>query len=322
MARIGDRGELEAFVRTLELGSFSAAARDLKLSPSALSKLVSRLESSLGVRLLRRTTRRLSPTAEGELFLARCRRILMEFEDAETEVGRSRERPRGKLNIHVGVGFAMHQVVPVLPAFMARYPDVQLDLRIEDAQLDLVKEGLDISVRPAPADETLVARTLFEFDRIMCAAPSYLKRFGTPRTPQDLHDHRCLTVSGTFSAKRWSFHGPDGLIAIDIDGHARVNNADAVYRLALEGQGVVHLNEFICAPALRDARLVPILTDYPCADSSKMLAMYPHERNRLPRVAAMLDFLGESFSGRPWRKVPARTRATARTATRRSASAR
>lgn len=227
----------------------------------------------------------------------------MEFEDAETEVGRSRERPRGKLHMHVGVGFAMHQVVPVLPAFMARYPDVQLDLRIEDARLDLVKEGLDISVRPAPVDEALVARTLFEFERIVCAAPAYLQRFGTPREPQDLHEHRCLTVSGTFSARRWSFHGPDGLLAIDIDGRARVNNADAIYRLALDGQGVVHINEFICAAALRDGRLVPILTDFPCADGSQMLSMYPHERNRLPRVAAMLDFLTESFSARPWRNL-------------------
>lgn len=305
MPRIGDRGEMEAFVRAVELGGFSAAARDLKLSPSALSKLVDRLERSLDVQLLRRTTRRLSLTAEGELFLARCRRILMEFEDAETEVGRSRERPRGKLHMHVGVGFAMHQLVPVLPAFMARYPDVQLDLRIEDARLDLVNEGLDISVRPAPADEAMVARTLFEFDRIVCVAPSYLNRFGTPRKPEDLREHRCLTVSGTFSAKRWSFHGPGGLLAIDIDGHARVNNADAIYRLALDGQGIVHINEFICASALRDGRLVPILADYPCADGSQMLAMYPHERNRLPRVAAMLDFLGESFSGRPWRYAAA-----------------
>lgn len=184
MARIGDRGEMEAFVRAIELGGFSPAARELGLSPSALSKLVDRLERSLGARLLRRTTRRLSLTPEGDLFLARCRRILAEFEDAETEVGRSRERPRGKLHMHVGVGFAMHQLLPALPAFMARYPEVQVDLRIEDARLDLIKEGLELSVRPAPPDEMHVARTLFHFERIVCATPAYLRRFGVPRKPE------------------------------------------------------------------------------------------------------------------------------------------
>src|SRR3954447_21860525 len=128
MARIGDRREMEAFVRSVELGGFSAAARELKLSPSALSKLVSRLESALKVRLLNRTTRRLAPTPEGELFLARCRRILAELEDAEREVGRRRDQPRGKLRLHVGVGLATHLVVPALPKFLARYPEVEVEL--------------------------------------------------------------------------------------------------------------------------------------------------------------------------------------------------
>src|SRR6266404_3351142 len=122
MARIGDRSEIEAFVRSVELGSFSAAARELKLTPSALSKLVTRLERGLKVRLLSRSTRRVAPTPEGELFLKRCRRILAEMEDAEMEVGRARDRPRGKLRMHVGVGFAMHQAVPALPRFLERHP--------------------------------------------------------------------------------------------------------------------------------------------------------------------------------------------------------
>jgi DNA-binding transcriptional LysR family regulator len=301
MTRIGDRGEMEAFVRAVELGGFSAAARDLKLSPSALSKLVDRLERSLQVRLLTRTTRKLAPTAEGELFLARCRRILSEIEDAENEVGSSRDRPRGRLNMHVGVGFAMHQVVDALPVFLRRHPDVEVNLRIEDARLDLVKEGLDLSVRPGPPDETLVARTLFDFDRIVCAAPAYLARHGAPRKPEELAQHRCLSIAGTFSSERWSFDGPRGRVAVKIAPVMRVNNADAIYRLGLAGMGIMRVNEFIGAQALRDGRLVPLLPEYPCADGAQMLALYPHERHRLPRVAAMLDFLAESFAARPWR---------------------
>ena len=124
-----------------------------------------------------------------------------------------------------------------------------------------------------------------------------------------------LSSSRAWSTRHWAWDGRGGadvsFAAIDIDGHARVNNADAIYRLALDGQGIVRINEFICAPALRDGRLVPLLAEYPCADGSQMLAMYPHERNRLPRVAAMLDFLTESFSGRPWRNVVPRTQGTA-----------
>src|SRR5207244_8240325 len=146
MSRIGDRGELEAFVRAGELGSCSSAARELKLSPSALSKLVTRLERSLKVRLLNRTTRRITPTLEGELFVARCRRILAEMEDAETEIGRSRERPRGRLRMHVAVGFAMHQMERELPRFIERYPDVQIDLVVEDRRIAIVSETPEISV--------------------------------------------------------------------------------------------------------------------------------------------------------------------------------
>jgi DNA-binding transcriptional LysR family regulator len=304
MARIGDRGEMEAFVRAVELGGFSPAAREMKLSPSALSRMVDRLERSLGVRLLTRTTRRLAPTPEGELFLARCRRILGEIEDAETELGRVRERPRGRLNMHVGVGFAMHQLVEAMPRFLRRYPEVQLNLRIEDARLDLVKEGLDISVRPAPPDEGFVVRTLFDFDRVVCAAPAYIEANGAPRRPEDLAQHRCLAIAGTFGNDRWSFDGPGGPRSISIAPATRVNNADCIYRFALAGLGVVRLNEFICAGAVRAGLLVPLLRDYRCTDSTQMIALYPHERHRLPRVAAMLDFLQETFGPRPWRRAP------------------
>src|SRR5262249_7561838 len=151
-------------LRSIELGGFSAAARELKLTPSALSKLVTRLERRLRVRLLNRTTRRLTTTPEGELFLSRCRPILPEMEHAETQVGRARTRPRGLLRMNVGVGFGTYQLVPALPRFFERYPEVQLDLAVEDRMVDALREGLDIVIRPgAPVDESLVARKICEF---------------------------------------------------------------------------------------------------------------------------------------------------------------
>lgn len=302
MARIGDRGEMEAFVRSVELGGFSAAARELKLSPSAISKLVTRLEQTLGARLLNRTTRTLTVTPEGELFLARSRRILAEMEDAETEVGRSRERPRGRLRMRVGVGFGVHQLVPALPRFEQRYPEVEVDLHVEDRVEDAAREALDIVVRPGTLiDESLVAKPLFEFERVLCAAPAYLQRHGAPKCPEDLLRHNCISISSRPPFARWAFDTPAGRQIVDVKGAVTVNNADCVFRLGVAGLGIVRLNEFIVAEALRRGELVRILPELQSRETVKMLAMYPQQRHRLPRVAAMLGFLEQSFSPRPWR---------------------
>jgi DNA-binding transcriptional LysR family regulator len=204
--------------------------------------------------------------------------------------------------MHIGVGFAMHQVVPLLPRFFERYPEVQMDLLIEDRRVDLVRENIDISVRPwLPENTSLVVRKIFEFERILCASPAYLKRYGAPRSPEELGRHRCMGVSSIPGYTQWRFQMPSGEKVLEVIPGASVNNADCVYRFALDGVGVARLNEFIAADAIRDGRLVQVLGDFHCAEHLTMLAIYPQERHRLPRVAAMLDFLAESFSGRPWR---------------------
>ena len=308
MSRIGDRGEMEAFVRSVELGSFSDAARELKLSPSALSKLVTRLEGMLKVRLVHRTTRCIHATPEGELFMARCRRILAEMEDAEMEVGRSRDAPRGRLRMHMGVGFGTHQMIKEMPRFLDRYPDVRLDLVVEDRRVDMTRENIDISVQPWASDTTaFVVRRLFYFERITCASPAYLKRYGAPHTPEDLARHRCMGVSSVPNNMRWQFQMPKGPRMIDIAPDIGVNNADCVYRFALSGLGIVRLSEYIVAEALRDGRLVKVLSEFHRPEQLTMLAIYPHERHRLPRVAAMLAFLAATFADRPWRKCRMQT---------------
>jgi DNA-binding transcriptional LysR family regulator len=313
MSRIGDRGEMEAFVRSVELGSFSAAARELKVDPSALSKLVTRLERSLSVRLVTRSTRRITPTPEGELFMTRCRRILAEIEDAEMEIGRSRERPRGRLRMHMGVGFGMSQGVKALPRFFERYPEVELDLLLEDRLVDLHHENVDISTWSfPPSGANLVARKLFEYSRILCASPDYLQRHGTPRNPDDLARHRCLVVSSVPGQSPWIFQTPTGRRTFDVVPSFSVNNADCKYRFTVSGMGIAQFSEYIVADALRDGRLVRLLADCHSPEQLAQYAVYPHERHRLPRVAAMLDFLVETFASRPWRMAESKAKATVR----------
>jgi DNA-binding transcriptional LysR family regulator len=224
------------------------------------------------------------------------------MEDAETEVGRSRERPRGRLRMSVGVGFGVHQLVPALPRFEERYPEVEVDLHVEDRVEDAAREALDIVVRPGTLiDESLVAKPLFEFERILCAAPAYLKRHGMPRTPQDLLQHNCIAISSRPPFARWSFDTPAGREIVDVRGGVTVNNADCVFRLGMAGLGIVRLNEFIVAEALARRQLVRVLPELQTSEKVKMLAMYPQQRQRLPRVAAMLEFLSETFGPRPWR---------------------
>jgi DNA-binding transcriptional LysR family regulator len=310
MDRLGDRNTLEAFVRSVDLGGFSAAARQLGISPSAVSKLVSRIESSLGARLVHRTTRKLALSEEGELFLARARRILEEFEDAENELGNARERPCGRVRVHVGVGFAMHQFIPALPAFMQSYPEVRIDLLIEDRNVDLTRENVDVSVRPGPvADDSVVVRELFDFQRIVCASPEYLRRNGNPALPENLHQHNCLVISGFPKRGQWRFFEHGRSTSVEVPSAIHVNNADAVLKLAIAGAGIARLNEFIVAEALRAGQLVPVLRDFHCAEPEAMLALFPAMRQRLPRVAAMLDFLADRFASRPWRTTASRVAA-------------
>ena len=308
MARIGDRGEMEAFVRSMETGSFSAAARELKLSPSALSKLVTRLERTLNVRLVTRSTRRVAPTPEGELFLARCRRVLAELDDAEMEIGRAREKPRGRLRMHMGIGFGMSQGVAALPRFFAKHPEVELDLVLEDRRVDLLHENFEISTWSFPPEgANLVARKLFDYERVLVASPDYLKRHGKPRTPEDLARHRCLLVSNLSGQSPWSFRAEGGVRHHDVRAAIGVNNADTKYRFALAGLGIAQFSEYIVADALRSGQLVQVLEGVHCAETLAQYALYPRDRHRLPRVAAMLDFLVEAFAGRPWRSAkPAR----------------
>jgi DNA-binding transcriptional LysR family regulator len=298
--------EMTAFVRTVETGGFSAAARQLGLTPSALSKLVTRLEDRLGARLLQRTTRRLQLTAEGEAFYARALPILKAMDEAEAEVTEAGTSPRGLLRLHCGSTFGMHQLAPAIPRFQARHPSVSLDITISDERLDMMQEAVDLAIRIGPLDESsLVARRICNLERVICAAPSYLERHGTPRTPDDLQRHNCLWITSLPALRRWPFDTDEGIRVVHVDGNVVTNNAETVLQLAVAGVGVTRLSDVVVADAIRAGALVPILADWHHVEPVPLFATYPSGRNLSPKVRAMVDFLVEEFGGAPWRKARA-----------------
>ena len=296
-------GEMRAFVRSVELGGFSAAARDLDLTPSALSKLVTRLEDRLGVRLMNRTTRKLALTAEGEAYFASAKRILIEIEDAETEVTRFAKCPKGLLRINAGVAFGLHQLAPALPRFLERYPEIEVEIVITDRVIDLMEEGADIAIRSGLLrDSSLTARKICDLQRVICASPGYLKKHGIPRSPLDLLHHNCLSISAAPQLRRWPFTTKNGIETVEVKGNVSANNAETLLQLAATGVGIIRLADVIVSDGIRAGWLTPILTEVHQREPLPLSAVYLPGKHKSPRVAAFVNFLVESFSGAPWRR--------------------
>jgi DNA-binding transcriptional LysR family regulator len=293
--------DLRVFVRVIDRGSFSSAAKDLKITPSAVSKLVSRLEDRLGVRLLERSTRRLVLTPEGETFLARARRIVADIDEAEAEVMQARGVPRGKLRINSGTAFGLHQLAPALADFLARYPEIELELSITDRLVDLIEEQADIAVRSGHIPEgPFVQRKIADLQRVICAAPSYLKRRGAPKVAADLKQHDCIVVAGP-GLNRWPFKTRTGIDVVEVRPRVSTDDAEAALRLAIEGAGIIRLSDVIVGEPLRAGELTALLTDSHHVEPFPLAAIYPAGRQRLPRVAVFIEFLIERFGHAPWR---------------------
>jgi DNA-binding transcriptional LysR family regulator len=303
--------DIRAFVRAVERGSFTAAAADLGLTPSAISKLIKRIEERLGVRLLYRTTRRLALTAEGEVYYTRVRDILEAIDDAEAEVANA-ERPRGRLRINCVSGFAYHELSRVLPAFCARYPEVQVELAVTDRVVDLLVENADIGIRSGEvADPALVARKIVDFERILYAAPGYLARRGAPRTPHDLEHHDCV-VNASKAPYFWPFLIGGKVVEVEIKSRLAVDNAETALRIALADGGITRIAELLVGDAVRAARLVPVLAEFHAPDPVPLSAVYLKGRHPMLKVRAFLDFLTEHFAHGPWRRGGRPPQATSR----------
>ena len=294
---------MTAFVTAVESGGFSAAARDLGLTPSALSKLVTRLENRLGARLLHRTTRRLQLTPEGEAFFHRAQRILSAIDEAEAEVTESGTRPRGTLRLHCGSAFGMHQLAPAIPRFLEQHPEVRIDITISDAPLPAMEEGVDLAIRIGPLDESsMVARRICNLQRVICASPAYLARCGTPQMPDDLQRHNCLWISSLPALRRWPFDTEEGIRVVHVGGNVVANTAETVLQLAVAGVGITRLTDIIVGDAIGRGELLPILADWHHAEPVPLFATYPSGRHLSPKVKAMVDFLVETFGNAPWRR--------------------
>jgi DNA-binding transcriptional LysR family regulator len=292
---------MQAFVRVVEHQSFSAAAGVLGLTPSAISKLVNRLEGRLGVRLLHRTTRRLTLTAEGNTYFVRARQILADIEDVEAEVVKSRASPRGRLHVNTNNAFANHQLAPALPEFLTQYPDIEIELSITDRVIDPVAEGADVTIRTGRiVDTSLSALKIAEFERTICAAPSYLAQHGVPRTPADLASHICIVMALPPSTS-WPFWTPDGIENVEISPRVTTGTTEATLQLALNGAGIVRLGDFVLGDSIRHGLLVPLLTDVHHVERLPLSALYLAGRHRLPKVRVFLDFLVKRFARAPWR---------------------
>jgi DNA-binding transcriptional LysR family regulator len=294
-------GDMRAFVSVVEQRSFAAAAELLGLTPSAVSKLVTRLEDRLGVQLLHRTTRRLSLSSEGEVYFGRARQILADVEDAEAEVARTRGAPRGLLRVNTSNAFGIHQLAPALPEFMARYPEIRMDLAITDRVIDLASDPADVTIRAGHVgDVTMASRKIADFERVVCAAPSYLERRGTPRTPADLARHTCIVMSSQ-APHRWPFRNGGDVDHVEIASVIVIDNSEAALQLALNGGGIIRLGDLLVAEFVARSLLVPLLADLHHDEPLQLTALYREGRHRLPKVRVFLDFLEEKFASNPWR---------------------
>ncbi|GGX02754.1 transcriptional regulator [Pigmentiphaga litoralis] len=297
MARldINRSGEMEVFVRAIELGGFSAAARACGMTPSAVSKLVARLEQRLGTRLVNRSTRQLQLTPEGCVFYERSVRILADMHEAE-RCASTDATPRGKLRVNANVPFGHHFLLPLLPAFLTRYPDMTLDIVLTDEVVDILEARTDVAVRAGPLkNSNLLARKLGATRMIIVAAPSYLEQRGTPATPEALTTHNRLGANYARVPSGWPLVHDGSRRVVPVSGNVQASDGEALHRLAVAGLGLARLAAFQVRDDIAAGRLVPVLEDCNPGDVEEIHAVYVGQGGHVPlRVRAFLDFLVET----------------------------
>lgn len=290
---------LRAFVKVVELGSFSEAGRQLRLSRSAISKYVGDLEESLGVQLLNRTTRHASPTESGQTYFERAMTILADIDAADQAVAQAQSSPRGLLRVNAPMSFGTLQLGPAVADFMASCPELQIQLVLSDDQVDPMQGGFDVTLRIADLESSsLIARKIVAIDRAVCASPDYLKEHGTPKLPEDLRKHALLTYGLLLTGNRWKLTGKDGDHWIQPSWTLCVNNAEVLRDAAMRGRGVALLPTFIAGDALRAGTLQRVLKSYK-APPLTLYAIYPPTRHLAVKVRLFIDFLVARFAGTP-----------------------
>lgn len=293
--------DIAVFVQVIERGSFTAAAEQLQLSKSVISKYVTRLEDRLGVRLLHRTTRRLSLTEAGQILYQRSQRGLEEIEAAEMEVSTLQQTPRGRLRFNCPMSFGILHIASALGEFRKICPDVSIDMNLEDRRVDLIEEGYDLAIRIGELpDSSLVARRLGPCKHVLCASPAYLQQHGTPRTPDELKQHHCLTYGYHDSPREWRLLAPDGrYINVPINSTMHMNNSLALREAVLADAGIVLTPTFIVGPDIQSARLQQLLPNYRMLELS-IYAVYPERKHLSPKVRAFIEFMLKRINATPY----------------------
>ena len=289
---------LKLFVRLAATHNISAAGAELDLSPAVASAHINKLEAGLGVRLVHRTTRKVSLTEEGMAFLPHAEEVLAQMEAARAAVGAGSSAPGGTLRVAAPASFGRMHLVPALSDFLARYPQLRIDLRLSDTLVDLVEGGFDIAIRNAAlADSTLVARKLAPDRRILVASPAYLAQHGIPETPADLEKHQCLQLAGL---EQWTFETGNGPLTIRGGGCFKTDNGEALRDAAVGGLGITVGSLWSVYRHLANGELVPILEQYPLVSRTAIWAVYPSSRLLAPKVRAFIDYFAGRFAGTPY----------------------
>ncbi|MEH2039347.1 LysR family transcriptional regulator [Nostoc sp.] len=294
MSRLQD---LEVFVQVVNSGNFAKAAVVLEISPSAISRRISHLEDQLGVRLFNRTTRSLSLTEVGERYFKRCLSILADLESADREAKQHSKQPQGILHVSCSTMFAHNYLLRRIPEFLAHYSRLSIQLVLSDNVVDVVGEGIDVAIRISElADSSLITRRLVSDCRIICAAPAYLARYGTPKTPDDLATHNCLALNAyKTTLNQWRFRDLVGLREISVGGNFTVDSGIALYDAVLAGLGIARVSAFLADQALRSGQLIRILSEYEAENDVGIYAIFPSNRHLLPKVLCFVEFLCHSL---------------------------
>ncbi len=290
-------GAISVFVAVVENGGFTAAARTLGISKSAVSKRINQLEAHLGVRLLHRTTRKLSLTEAGERYFAHATQALAAANQAEDAVAELQGEPQGQLRISSPMSFGRLHVAPMIPKLLKRYPKLKIDLVMDDRRVDLVAEGFDTAIRAGNLpDSTLIARKLAPVRQVLCASPDYIDRYDRPSTPAELFGHNCVLYSYSSDADKWTLIGEGGPVTVTVSGSYKVNNSEALLEALREGVGIGRLPTFVAGPDLKAGRLVKLFESYRIPEFT-LYAVFP-EREYLPaKLRVFLDFAIEYFGG-------------------------
>jgi DNA-binding transcriptional LysR family regulator len=292
--------EMRVFAAVVDAGSFVGATQPLEMSKAAVSRHVAELEARLGVRLLHRTTRKLSLTPEGEVFHARCKELLDNVDEAEAEISSRSGEARGLLKVNVPFTFGLLHLAHLWPEFMELHPNVTLDVTLADRVVDLVEEGFDMAVRIARLpSSSLISRRIASTRMVLCASPTYLHQRGQPAHPRELAEHDVIAYSLLSTGENWEFAGPDGAVSVRVHPRMRTNSGDSCRVAALRHKGVVLQPSFLVGPDLLAGTLMELMPEYRSFELG-VYAVYPSRKFVSPKVRLLIDFLVDAFRMQAW----------------------